>query len=238
MTRSNWSSFSTNNSRVGKAISDSSSIGVTSCLSGGRRMVKCTRSTDGSAFSRLRHTRSPACGSPETSSTRNRSRTPRHRHDGAVVLQRQFGRAGLRLQLDDVLAAMRDRHMDRRVLADRHGLRCPHRVPSMRTATSAVPPARRRNRRPAGRCRAFWPTMAKRAALTMVSLRSRSSLRARRSAHAAARAWRACLRRRVMHFAVGDQDRAGDALRRHIGERGIERRRRAACRCPRRSSWS
>ena len=66
----------TNSSRVGKAISDSSSIGVASCLSGGRRMVKWTRSTDGSAFSSERHTRSPACGSPETSSTRSRSRTP------------------------------------------------------------------------------------------------------------------------------------------------------------------
>ncbi len=39
-------------------------------------MVKCTRSTEGSDFSRLRQVRSPACGSPETSSTRSRSRTP------------------------------------------------------------------------------------------------------------------------------------------------------------------
>ena len=39
-------------------------------------MVKWTRSTAASDFSRLRHVRSPACGSPETSSTRRFSRTP------------------------------------------------------------------------------------------------------------------------------------------------------------------
>ena len=39
-------------------------------------MVKCTRSTLASDLSRLRHVRSPACGSPDTNSTRNLSRTP------------------------------------------------------------------------------------------------------------------------------------------------------------------
>ena len=39
-------------------------------------MVKCTRSTLASDFSRLRQVRSPECGSPETSSTRSLSRTP------------------------------------------------------------------------------------------------------------------------------------------------------------------
>ena len=39
-------------------------------------MVKCTRSTLASDLSRLRQVRSPECGSPETSSTRNLSRTP------------------------------------------------------------------------------------------------------------------------------------------------------------------
>ncbi len=47
-----------------------------SCLSGGRRIVKCTRSTDGSLLSRLRQVRSPLCGSPEINNTRSRSRTP------------------------------------------------------------------------------------------------------------------------------------------------------------------
>jgi hypothetical protein len=88
MTRSNSSSFSTNSSRVGKAMSDSSLIGVPSCFSGGRRMVKWTRSTEASAFSRLRQVRSPGCGSPDTSSTRRRSRMPFGDGDGAVVLRR------------------------------------------------------------------------------------------------------------------------------------------------------
>src|SRR3990170_3037906 len=39
-------------------------------------MVKCTRSTEASDFNRLRQVRSPACGSPDTSSTRSLSRTP------------------------------------------------------------------------------------------------------------------------------------------------------------------
>ena len=68
--------FSENSSRVGKAMSESWWIGVPSCFCGGRRIVKCTRSTAASDFKRLRHTRSPACGSPETSSTRKFSRTP------------------------------------------------------------------------------------------------------------------------------------------------------------------
>src|SRR5215475_8006987 len=50
-----WNSliFCWNSSRVGKAISDNSLIGVPSCFSGGRRMVKCTRSTLASDLSRL-----------------------------------------------------------------------------------------------------------------------------------------------------------------------------------------
>src|ERR1700753_4059800 len=65
-----------NNSRVGKAISDNSLIGVPSCFSGGRRMVKWTRAMEASDFSKLRQVRSPECASPETSSTRSLSRTP------------------------------------------------------------------------------------------------------------------------------------------------------------------
>ncbi|KJR41720.1 hypothetical protein MCHI_002382 [Candidatus Magnetoovum chiemensis] len=73
-----WNSliFCWNSSRVGNAISDSSLIGVPSCFSGGRRMVKWIRSTLGSDLSRLRQVRSPECGSPDTSSTRSLSRTP------------------------------------------------------------------------------------------------------------------------------------------------------------------
>src|SRR6266567_4723678 len=76
MIKSNSSSFTSNNSRIGKAISDNSLIGVPSCFSGGRRIVKWTRSTDGSDLRMLRQTLSPACGSPDTSKTRRRSRTP------------------------------------------------------------------------------------------------------------------------------------------------------------------
>src|SRR5712691_9728880 len=68
--------FCWKSSRVGNAISESSLIGVPSCFSGGRRMVKCTRSTLASDLSRLRQVRSPECGSPETRSTRSLSRTP------------------------------------------------------------------------------------------------------------------------------------------------------------------
>jgi len=52
--------------------------------------VKCTRSTLASDFNRLRQVRSPECGSPDTSSTRNLSRTAVDCDHGAVVHQRQF----------------------------------------------------------------------------------------------------------------------------------------------------
>ena len=48
-------------------------------------MVKCTRSTALSDFNRLRQVRVPGCGTPETSSTRSRSRTPLIADDGGVV---------------------------------------------------------------------------------------------------------------------------------------------------------
>ena len=48
----------------------------------------------GSDFRMLRQARSPACGSPDTSSTRRRSRDTVDHHDGAVVDQAQFARTG------------------------------------------------------------------------------------------------------------------------------------------------
>ena len=45
-------------------------------FSGGRRIVKWTRSTPGSDFRMLRQARWPGCGSPDISRTRNRSRMP------------------------------------------------------------------------------------------------------------------------------------------------------------------
>ena len=47
----------------------------------------------------LRHTRSPACGSPDTSSTLSRSRTPLMTTDGAVVDEGQLLRPGLDLEV-------------------------------------------------------------------------------------------------------------------------------------------
>ena len=76
MIRSKSLIFSSNSSRVGKAISDSSLIGVPSCFSGGRRMVKWMRSTAASDLRRLRQVRSPGWGSPETSSTLSAWRMP------------------------------------------------------------------------------------------------------------------------------------------------------------------
>ena len=48
-------------------------------------MVKWTRSTAGSDFSRSRHTRAPACGSPVISSTRRRSCTPEMRAEARLL---------------------------------------------------------------------------------------------------------------------------------------------------------
>ena len=143
-------SFSWNNSRVGKAISDKFvRSGVASCLSGGRRMVKCTRSTDGSALSRLRHTRSPACGSPETSSTRSRSRTPDTVTTARLFCKRQFGGARRGRQLDDILAFMGDRHLDVGVLAHRHHARAQRLAVDADVDIGAGRRRRRRDRPPA-----------------------------------------------------------------------------------------
>ena len=76
MIRSKSSIFSRNNSRVGNAIKLSSETGTPSCFSGGRKIVKCTKSTELSDLSKLRHVRPPGCGSPDTNRTRKRSRTP------------------------------------------------------------------------------------------------------------------------------------------------------------------
>ena len=70
-----------------------------------------------------------------------------------------------------------------------------------------------------------WPTMPKRGAVTSTTRRSRS-LRASgdQRVHRRGEAERRGLGRHVVHAAVGDQDRAGDAVGRHVGERRAERR--------------
>ena len=109
-----WNSliFCWNSSRVGNAISDSSLIGVPSCFSGGRRMVKCTRSTLASDLSRLRQVRSPACGSPDTSRTRSLSRTPSITTTARLFTAVSSPSSGGGFDLDDIGPRMRDRHID------------------------------------------------------------------------------------------------------------------------------
>src|SRR6266576_164513 len=91
-----------NSSRVGNAISDSSLIGVPSCFSGGRRIVKCTRSTLASDFKRLRQVRSPECD--------HRAVVDR----GQLVLERG------RLDLDDVRPGVLDIDVDADGLTTQH----------------------------------------------------------------------------------------------------------------------
>ena len=70
-----------------------------------------------------------------------------------------------------------------------------------------------------------WPTMPKRGAVTSTTRRSRSLRRAGdQRMHRRGEAERRGLGRHVVDAAVGEHDRAGDAVGRHVGERGAERR--------------
>ena len=216
--------FCWNSSRVGNAISDSSLIGVPSCFSGGRRMVKCTRSTEASDFSRLRQVRSPACGSPETSSTRSLSRTPsiettaRLLTGGELVLERRG------FDLDDVRPGVRDRDLRVDGAAGRDGAALEHLAVAadrdLAPASAARPGPRRDRRRSATgrRCRSA-------ASSTSTTRRSRSSgLPVISACTGALKPSARGFGRHVVHAAVGDHDGAGDAVGRHVGERRAERR--------------
>ena len=85
-------------------------------------MVKCTRSTEASDFSRLRQTRSPACGSPETSSTRSRSRTPLICTTAALLRSVNLAVHRGDAELQHVHPAMRQGDRQVQVLAHRHGI--------------------------------------------------------------------------------------------------------------------
>ena len=164
--------FCWNSSRVGNAISDSSLIGVPSCFSGGRKIVKCTRSTLASDFKRLRQVRSPACGSPDTSSTRSLSRTPSIEttarlltgvssfSSGEASISTMFGPAcGIGIETLTVLPGLT--------------LRRSSVSPSRRTVTCAgAPGAPWSSTRNVMVC--DWPTMPKRGAVTRTTRRSRS----------------------------------------------------------------
>ena len=186
-------------------------------------MVKCTRSTAGSDFSRLRQMRSPACGSPETSSTRSRSRTPltRRARRGCWPASARPAWAAT-LELDDVVppcgkgrAGASARRAARRICRG---------WPSRRTLSSGA-----------------WPLPP----CGVVVDAQLDDLLARRPCRSAARH---DLERRsnssgepvispctgaskpsvlaigghVVDLAVGDQDRAGDAVGRHVGQRAVE----------------
>src|SRR5215831_16335290 len=102
MTRSKSLSRSSNSSRTGKAISDSSLMGVPSCFSGGLRMVKCTRSTEGSDFSSARM---------GLAGDQQHLQPVAHavdQRDGRVVGEAQLFRPWLDGELEDVLPAMVD----------------------------------------------------------------------------------------------------------------------------------
>ena len=141
------------------------------------------------------------------------------RDDGAVVDRREFAVERRSFDLDDVRAGMRDRHADTDARAGAHVAALDH------FAVAAHGDLRRRRRaapwsstRKAMVC--DCPTMPKRGAVVSTTRRSRSfasagdqRMQRRRKAE------RGGVRGHVMNAAVGDEDRAGDAIRRHVGQR-------------------
>ncbi len=129
----------------GKAISDSSLIGVPSCFSGGRRMVKWTRSTDGIGF---QQDAPGALAGMGLAGDQQHPQPVAHaidQSDGRVVGEAQLLGPGLDGEFEDVLAAMVDVEIEGHVLADgnldgRQGLAVLHDVDAGKRA---------------GRCRAI-----------------------------------------------------------------------------------
>ncbi len=145
----------------------------------------------------------------------------RHRDHGAVVLQRQFGRAGLGLHLDDILAAMADRDIDRGVLANRHHARADAvavdadldiRRAALGAAEIVDPHHHARRLSDNGEARRVDDGEL---AVAFVPAAGDQRMDRRMNGELVGR-------RRVMHLAVGDQDRAGDALRRHISQGAVQ----------------
>ena len=157
------------------------------------------------------------------------------RHDRAIVDGGEFAAFHRRgLDLDDVLSGMRDLHL--------HAHR---RRPRSRCGFPAVSPSRRMVSC-TGPGRVPWSSTR---STTVCCLSDDAEARRGDQLDAAValarppgdqrmhRRREAELRgfgRHVMHAAVGDEDRAGDAIRRHVGERRAERREQAACRRSRR----
>ena len=185
-------------------------------------MVKCTRSTEASDLSRLRQVRSPACGSPETSSTRSLSRTPSiettarlltvvsSSSSGEASISTMFGPAcGIGMS---TLVGLADAHVAGlelfAVAADRdlrgalaRALVLDPEADGLRLPDDAE--ARRRDQRDA--------------AVALVRVAGDQRMQRRGKAE------RGGVGRHVVHAAVGDHDGAGDAVGRHVGERRAER---------------
>ena len=136
-------------------------------------MVKCTRSTEASDFSRLRQVRSPACGSPETSSTRSLSRTPSIATTARLLMVVELALERRGVDLDDVLPGMRDLHLHAHLFARDHV------AGFQQLAVAADGELRRAGpRRPGPRRAARWSAAARRcrsaAPMTSWMRRSRS----------------------------------------------------------------
>ncbi len=115
--------FSSKSSRVGKAISDSSLIGVPSCFSGGRE----NREVDEvDRRVRLQHVSPGALAGMRLAGDEEHAKVLAHHvdlGDGDVVLKRQLVLAGLNFELDDRAAGMAERHVDQVLVADGDGIR-------------------------------------------------------------------------------------------------------------------
>src|SRR6266566_3506297 len=201
-----WNSliFCWNSSRVGKAISDSSLIGVPSCFSGGRRMVKCTRSTLASDLSRLRQVRSPACGSPDTSRTRSLSRTPSMETTARLLTPVSSPSRG-EASISTMFAPAWGIGTVMLTFPPTRTLRLSITSPSRRAVTCAdTAEARSGHEHDAA------------VALVLVA--------GDQPVHGRGKAERRDLARHVVHASVGDEDGAGHAVLGNVGERRGQRR--------------
>src|ERR1700752_4407421 len=218
-----WNSliFCWNNSRVGNAISDNSLIGVPSCFSGGRRMVKCTRSTLASDFNKLRQVRSPECGSPETSSTRSLSRTPSMATTARLltsVSSFSSGEASISMMLGPACLISKSTLAVWPLCSVRSLITSP----SRRTVILARSPLTPWSSRRGDGLRLADDAEARRGrdsntpvALVLAAGDQRM--------HRRLEADRACIGGNVVHAAVGDQEGTGNAVDRHIRQRRGQR---------------
>ena len=170
-----------------------------------------------SDLSRLRQVRSPACGSPETSSTRSLSRTPSIETTARLLMavsSLSSGEASISTMFCPACGI---------------GTLMLHAARPARTLRVSIDLAVAADRDLRGRRRAPWsstrnvmvcgcPTMPKRGAETSTTRRSRSSGWPVISAcTGAAKPSARGLGRHVVHAPVGDEDGAGDAVGRHVG---------------------